>query len=170
MRFACFVLFSYFWKKFGKALSIILLFQLYSSHSYFIKDNPVDSTRTRQEVRAVRDSQYREIDDSYYVESEPRRVIYEQPAHRTAFIRRPPPATEYVYVDESPSTLIRHRRPHRSEVVYIEDDEPSEYEEEIVYVDDNGNEIEYTYHDEPIYHGRNYKKSYQPSTTNIVYE
>jgi len=68
-----------------------------------------------------------------------------------------------MYVDE-------RRHPRRSEVVYIDNDRPLEYEEEIVYVDDDNNEIEYIYDDEPIYHRRNYKNFRQPSSTNIVYE
>ncbi|CAF3134855.1 unnamed protein product [Rotaria sp. Silwood2] len=138
------------------------------------EDNPRDRARSERVVRVAHDPPYREVDDRYYVESEPKRIIYEQPTHRRAIVRRPappslPPATEYVYVDESPSTIVR-RRPHRSEVVYINNDQPLEYDEEIVYVDDNGNEIEYIYDDEPVYHRRNYRTSYQPSSTKIVYE
>ena len=117
----------------------------------------------------MRDPPYREADDVYYVESEPKRVIYEQPRRRTAVIRRPPATNEYIYVDESPSTVVR-RQPHRSEVVYIDNDRPLDYEEEIVYVDDNDNEIEYIYDNEPIHYRRNHSQPRQPSLTNIVYE
>ncbi len=68
-----------------------------------------------------------------------------------------------MYVDE-------RRLPHRSEVVYIDNDRPLEYEEEIVYVDDHDNDIEYIYDDEPVYHRRNYRNSRHPSSTNIVYQ
>jgi hypothetical protein len=69
-----------------------------------------------------------------------------------------------MYVDER-----RHPR-RRSEVVYIDNDRPLEYEEEIVYVDDHDNDIEYIYDDEPVYHRQNYKNSRYPSSTNIVYQ
>lgn len=107
-------------------------------------------------------------DDTYYIEPEPQRVIYEQPRRRAAFVRRPP-VKDYVYVDESPSTIVR-RHPHRSEVVYIDNDRPVQYDEEVVYLDNHHNELEYIYDDEPIYHRRNYQRSRRPpSLTNIVY-
>jgi len=125
----------------------------------FFKENPQHKTRSQRIVHTLRDP-----DDLYYVESEPKRMIYEQPKHRIKVIPRAPPSPEYVYVDESPS---RRRSPppprHRSKVVYVDDDRPVNYEEEIVYVDDNGKEIDYIYDTEPIYHRRNSKKSRQPS-------
>ncbi|CAF3720736.1 unnamed protein product [Rotaria sp. Silwood1] len=131
------------------------------------EDNQRDRTRSE---RVVHNLPYREIDDRYYIESEPKHIIYEQPTRRRTIRRRPPPpATEYIYVDESPSTVVR-RRPHRSEVVYVNNEQPLEYEEEVVYVDDNGNEIEYIYDDEPAYHRRHYRTSHQPTSTRIVYE
>ncbi|CAF1186691.1 unnamed protein product [Rotaria sordida] len=142
------------------------------------EDNPRDRTRSEQVVRVVHEPPYREFDNRYYIESEPKRIIYEQPTRRRTILRRPPPpppppppATQYVYVDESPSTIVRNRRrPHRSEVVYMNNNQPLEYEEEIVYVDDNGNQIEYIYDDKPSYHRRNYRTSYQSPSTRIIYE
>lgn len=98
-------------------------------------------------------------------------MIYEQPRARKTLIRRapPPPPTEYVYVDESPARVVRRHAP-RSEVVYVDDDRSIEYDDEVIYVDENGNEIEYIYEDEPIHHRRHYRRSHNPSSTNIVYE
>lgn len=55
-------------------------------------------------------------------------------------IRRPPPpqTTEYVYADEVPAR-VRSRRP---EVVYVDDDRPVEYEDEYIYVDEHGNQVD----------------------------
>jgi len=136
----------------------------------FFKENPQHKTRSQRIVHTLRDPPYRDPDDLYYVESEPKRMIYEQPKPRTKVIPRAPPTPEYVYVDESPSPPLRRRRSpppppprHRPKVVYVDNDRPVNYEEEIVYVDDNGKEIDYIYDTEPIYHRRNSKKSRQPS-------
>ncbi|CAF3954162.1 unnamed protein product [Rotaria magnacalcarata] len=133
------------------------------------EDGSLDK-RPQRVRRVVRDPPYYEADDRHYNESEPVRVVYEQPRRRRTVLRRPsPPPTEYVYVDESPSPVVR-RRPARSDIVYVDDDRRSQYEDEVIYVDQDGNEVDYIYDDEPVYHRRNYKKSRHPPSTNIVYE
>ena len=100
--------------------------RLHSSH-------PIQELPAERMVRVVRDSGHC---DQCSVDAEPRRVVYEQPARRRTIVRRAP-STEYVYVDRSPSiTRCRH---HRSEVVYVDND-------------DEDDEIEYIYGDGPMYH------------------
>ncbi|CAF0976886.1 unnamed protein product [Rotaria sordida] len=100
-------------------------------------ETPVERRRRSQRVvRVLRDTPYQDYDDDdvYYVEPASTR----QP--RKA--QRPSPR-EYIYVDET-SAPTRHHRSGRREVVYIEDDEPQiEYEDEYIYVDENGNEIDF---------------------------
>lgn len=111
----------------------------------------------------IRDPPYRHHDDVVYIDSEPPR--------RTTYLRRPP-ANEYVYVDSPPPTVIS-RHPYRSsDVVYVDNSRPIEYEEDVVYLDNHNNEVEYIYDDQPDYHRRNYPRSrrYHPSLTNIVYQ
>ncbi|CAF4586250.1 unnamed protein product, partial [Rotaria socialis] len=133
------------------------------------EDGSLDK-RPQRVRRVVHDPPYYDADDRYYNEPEPAHVVYEQPRRRRTVLRRPPPPpTEYVYVDESPSPVVR-RRPARSDIVYVDDDRRSEYEDEVIYVDEDGNEVDYIYDDEPVYHRRNYKKSRHPPSTKIVYE
>ena len=97
-----------------------------------LQESPIESPRPRRIVRVLRDSPYRDDDNVYYIESESPR--------RTAVARKPP--TEYIYVDETPAP-IRHYRSPRSEIVYVDEERPNEYDDEYIYVDENGNEIDF---------------------------
>ena len=116
----------------------------------------METTNSPRIVRVVRDRPYRDPDDVYYVDAEPSRVVYETRPRRQTIVRRPSP-TEYVYVDEAPTTAVRRRErivaapPPRKEVIYVDEpeiqEEPRrqakvEYVDEYVYVDQNGNEVE----------------------------
>ncbi|CAF3153094.1 unnamed protein product [Rotaria sp. Silwood2] len=99
-------------------------------------ESPIERRRPQRVVRVLRDTPYRDYeddDDAYYVEPASTR--------RPRVVRRPPPR-EYVYVDDSP-TPSRHHRSGRREVIYVDDERPSEYEDEYIYVDENGNEIDF---------------------------
>lgn len=106
---------------------------------HFIQDSPIERTRPQRVVRVLREAPYREEeedDDVYYVEPAPRR--------RIKVVRRPPPPpTEYVYVDEAPAQIRRRRPSRRPEVVYVDDDQPVQYEDEYIYVDEDGNEVQF---------------------------
>ena len=103
----------------------------------FIQAPPVE-----RRVRVVREP------STYYDDDE--EIVYvEPPARRRRLIRRAPiQSRPYVYVDETPRKLVVDRRPAHRQVVYIDDDRSIPYEEEIIYVDQDGNEIDYIY-DEP---------------------
>ncbi|CAF3807310.1 unnamed protein product [Rotaria sp. Silwood1] len=104
-------------------------------------ETPIDRRRSQRVVRVLRDAPYRDYDD--YDDDD---VYYVEPTstRRSKVVRKPPPPQprEYVYVDESPSSN-RHHRSSRREVVYVDDDRPIEYEDEYIYVDENGNEIDF---------------------------
>lgn len=94
-------------------------------------------------IRVVRNRQNR--DDYYddgYDEPRPReRVVYETVQPRRKHVVRRPSPTEYVYEDDeipAPVVRVRARSRPRPEVVYVDDD----YEQDYIYVDENGNEVE----------------------------
>lgn len=63
-------------------------------------------------------------------------------------------------MDEKHSPSIRHRRPRRpAEVVYVDDDQPVEYEDEYMYVDEDGNEVDF-----------NNERNHSPSYVEYVYD
>jgi hypothetical protein len=78
------------------------------------------------------------------VEAEPTRVVYETLPPRKSIVQQPA-SVQYVYVDDNNDTVqrrvIRENAP-RSEVVYVDGDQPVEYIDQIVYVDENGNELD----------------------------
>ncbi|UJR15214.1 hypothetical protein I4U23_002173 [Adineta vaga] len=128
-----------------------------------------DHRKEKRIVEVIRDSSSRETDHSYYIESKPKHIVYEHPTRRSTMIQKTSPTTEYIYVDEMPSTNIPGY--HRSKRTYIHNNRPLNYEEEIIYVDDHGNEIQYMYDDKPIYRRRNDQKTVvYHSSPNIVYE
>ncbi len=56
-------------------------------------------------------------------------------------VRRSSPK-EYVYADE-PTSPTRHRRARRPEVAYADDDQAGEYGNDYIYVDEDGNEVDF---------------------------
>ncbi|CAF0820651.1 unnamed protein product [Adineta steineri] len=108
-------------------------------NAYYM-ENLNNKPRSQRKVQFVRDVTSREPDDSYYTESESK--------HRRPIIHRPTPSPESVYADKVPSTNVsrRYQYPQRSKIAHIGDRRPLKFEEETIYVDNNGNEIE------PIYH------------------
>jgi hypothetical protein len=147
----------------------------------------------------VRDRAPREHQEVYYTEPEPTRVVYESATpRRKAIVRRSSPG-EFIYVDEAAGTPIvrRRERAPRSEVVYLDGEQSTEYIDEYVYLDEAGNEIdvvqernpsssqhiEYVYEDERdkrivrpkkvVYvdaDDKSQKKSKKASSTRVVYD
>ncbi|CAF4128018.1 unnamed protein product [Rotaria socialis] len=95
--------------------------------------------RPQRMVRVLRETPYR--DNDYYYDDEYDDAYYDESPRRPSVMRRAPPK-EYVFLDETPKP-VRRSRSRRSEIVYDDDDRPIQYEDEIVYVDEHGNEVEF---------------------------
>jgi len=107
------------------------------------KESPIERRRPRRLVRVLRDAPYREYDDDdddddYYVDPPRRSRVVQQQQRR----QRRPLSEEYVYVDAKPSS-VRHRSSRRAEVVYIDEEEPIDDEDDYIYVDEDGNEVDF---------------------------
>ncbi len=80
----------------------------------------------------------REDDGFYYLATPP---TLRTPIIRTPVIRRATP-TEYVHVEEAPAS-IRHRRSSVPEIVYVDEPQAIRYEDEYIYIDKDGHEVNY---------------------------
>ncbi|CAF2154696.1 unnamed protein product [Rotaria magnacalcarata] len=95
--------------------------------------------RPQRVVRVLRETPYR--DNDYYYDDEYDDAYYDESPRRPAVTRRAPPK-EYVFLDETPKPVRRSRSRH-SEIVYDDDERPIQYEDEVIYVDEHGNEVEF---------------------------